>query len=255
MKNRLNLAQISEIKRLAKTGFSIKSISKNLNVSKSTVYYHARDFCRKMTKLNLNLLNDGEKGYVAGLFLGDGSFNKGRKQPRFFVRFALDAKRDEDIAYFLASIFEKADKKVSIFTLGSVLTVKLSSKDLVEYLQKHIHYYGKTEKMIKHAETPSLDFQYGLLAGIIDSDGHVHEHLGTEIKTVSAEIFKNIMAILGELGISAKTKLRKSPNNSFSKNPRYEIYLLSAEMKRNKSKIPSVKLARYLPKTVFPEKD
>jgi len=156
----------------------------------------------------------------------------------------------------LASVFEKAGKKVSIFTRGSVLTVKVSSKDLVEYLQKHLDYDCKTkEKVIVHAEIPSRAFQYGILAGIIDSDGHVHEHLGTEIKTVSGRIFKSMTAILSALEISAKTKLRDSPSNSFSKKPRYEIYIPSAEMKRNKSKIPSVKIARYLPKSVFSEKD
>jgi hypothetical protein len=78
----------------------------------------------------------------------------------------------------LASIFEKAGKKVNIFTQGSVLTVKVYSKNLVEYLQKHIDYDGKTrEKTIKHTEILSLDFQCGFIAGMIDSDGHVHEHL------------------------------------------------------------------------------
>jgi len=209
-----------------------------------------------MTKFSLSLITESEKGYLIGLFLGDGSFNKGDKEPRFFIRFALDAKRDKDIAHFLVSIFKKAGKKASIFTRGSVLTVKVSSKDLVEYLQKYICYDGKTrEKIIRHAEMPSRDFQYGFLAGMIDSDGHVHKHLGTEIKTVSGTIFKSIIAILRELEISAKTKLRDSPSNSFSKKPRYEIYLPSAEMKRNKSKIPSVKIARYLPKSGFSEKD
>lgn len=257
MKKRLTQEQVNEIKRLATAGFSVKKISKNLNISKSTVYYHVQNQCRKMTKLNLKRLEESDKGYVIGLFLGDGSFNKGHKQPRFFVRFALDAKRDNDISHFLVSLFEKAGKKVSLFTQGSVLTVKVSSKELVEYLQKHIEYYKKTrEKTLKHAAIPpSLDFKYGLLAGMIDSDGHVHEHLGTEIKTVSTKIFKNIRAILEELEISAKTKLRVSPSNSFSKKPRYEIYIPSAEMKRNKSKIPSVKIARYLPKSGFSEKD
>jgi DNA-binding transcriptional regulator WhiA len=256
LKKYLTQNQINEIRQLAKDGYSIKSISEKFHIGKSTTYYHAKDYCRKMTTFNSNLLDECEKGYIVGLFLGDGSFNKGRKEPRFFVRFALDAKRDKDISHFLARIFEKAGKKVSIFTRGSVLTVKVSSKDLVEYLQKHIDYDRKTrEKLIKHAEIPSRDFQYGFLAGMIDSDGHVHEHLGTEIKTVSTKIFKNIMAILRELEISAKTKLRDSPSNSFSKKPRYEIYIPSAEMKRNKSKIPSVKIPRHLSKSVFSEKD
>ena len=32
-----------------------------------------------MTTFDLNLLNELEKGYIIGLFVGDGSFNKGSK--------------------------------------------------------------------------------------------------------------------------------------------------------------------------------
>jgi hypothetical protein len=81
---------------------------------------------------------------------------------------------------------------------------------------------------------------------MIDSDGHVHEHLGTEIKTVSSQISKRVTEILKELWIVSNTKIRDAPCNSFSNKPRFEIYIPSAEIKLHKNKIPSVKIARYL---------
>ena len=83
------------------------------------------------------------------------------------------------------------------------------------------------EKKLKIRKDWTVDFQYGILAGIIDSDGHVHEHLGTEIKTVSPSIFKGIVNLLRRLGIKAKIK-RRLEEKSYSKKIRYTVYIPSA---------------------------
>jgi len=247
---RLKQSQIDEIKRLAKAGFSLRDISNNLRINKTTVYYHTRKYCRKMTKLDFMLLNEFEKGYIIGLFLGDGDINRGRKTPRYIVRFSLDAKRDQDISVRLYQIFQKGRKKISIFLRDSTLIVKVCSKELVNYIQTCIEYkrnlHNQTEKKLQMSEDWSLEFQYGLLAGIIDSDGHVQKHLGTEIKTISPLIFEGILSILANLGIKAKTKRRKATENSYSKKTRYTIYIPSAQMKAHQDKIRSVKIARFL---------
>jgi DNA-binding transcriptional ArsR family regulator len=250
LKKRLTPTQISEIKRLAKAGFAIKGISKNLNISQSTVYYHAKDYCRKMTKLSLNLLKEREKGYVTGLFLGDGSLNRGTKTPRYIVRFALDAKRDQEIATRLVKIFQKAKKKASVFPRENTLTVKVCSRELVKYIQTHVDYKvnedNQKEKMLLTDKNWSQAFQYGVLAGIIDSDGHVHKHLGTEIKTVNLSIFKGILILLNNLWITPKTKKKEPIEGGYSKKAFYIIYLPSLQMKKHKDEIPSVKIARLL---------
>lgn len=140
MKKYLSSIQIRELKQLIAEGFSLNYVSDKFSLRKSTVYYHTKDCCRKMSKLNLDLLDDCEKGYIIGLFLGDGSFNRGQKEPRFFVRFTLDKKRDNDIALRLLQIFEKAEKRLSIFYWRSNIIAKVCSKELVEYIQKFVTY-------------------------------------------------------------------------------------------------------------------
>ncbi len=198
-----------------------------------------------MTRLNIALLNEFEKGYIIGLFLGDGSFNRGHKEPRFFVRFALDSQRDRDVALRIVQIIEKAGKRVRLILWKNNIIVKTCSKELVEYIQSLIA-YPQGEKTLLANECWPTDFEYGFIAGIIDSDGHVHKHLGTEMKTVSLKNFESVCSVLDKLGISFITKVRAAPTSSYSKKPRYIIYIPSSEMKRNKEHIPSAKVARYL---------
>lgn len=244
MKKKLTSDQIDEIKRLTKAGHSIKAISKDFRVSKSTIYYYAKGFCRKMTTFHADLLSDAEKGYIIGLFMGDGSFNRGSKEPRFFIRFALDARRDRDIALRIAQIIRKSGKRISLISWKSNTIAKICSKELVAYIQSCVEYKQGEKKLLVNKGW-SNRFKYGFVAGIIDSDGHVHAHLGTEIKTVSSKNFEGVSSILEDLKISATTRISDAPKNSYSKKPRYIIYIPSSEMKRIKGSIPSAKVARY----------
>lgn len=245
MKKRLTKLQIEEIDRLSNTGYSLRAISKKLDKSKSTIYYYTKRHCHKMTKFYIDFLNEQEKGYLIGLFIGDGSFNKGSKTPRFFVRFALDAKRDKDIALRIKDVLLKAGKKSNLISFKSNIIVKTCSKQLVFYINKYVTYENGS-KMINALEPTSTDFKYGLIAGLIDSDGHVHKHLGTEIKTVSTDIFKSIIQLTETLNIKTRVKIRNPTQGSFSNKQSIEVYFPSKSIKFHKKYIPSVKIARYL---------
>ena len=169
-------------------------------------------------------------------------------------KIALDVNRDKDIALKIADTMGKAGKKISFFQWKSNIIAKVCSKELVVYIQSNVEYGQDGKNIVSSNDWPD-SFKYGFIAGLIDSDGHVHEHLGTEIITVSSAISKSLTGILKELGIPAKIKRRDTPKNSFSKKPRFEIYIPSAEMKLLKDKIPSVKIARFLARTAFSEKD
>jgi len=202
-----------------------------------------------MTKLDINLLTEFEKGYVIGFFLGDGSFNFGRKTPRYIVRFYLDAERDRDISTYLCHVFQKGRKGVSVFNREANIILRVSSKELVDFIQEYVEYKrsldNQLEKELDKSKELSEEFQCGILSGIIDSDGHVHGHLGTEIKTVSELMQRGVFYILKNLGMKARSKVKDASENSFSRRPRYVIYIPSAEMKANQHKISSVKVRRY----------
>lgn len=250
MPKRLTDDQILEIVNLAKMGISIANISKKLGLKETTVYYHARNHCRKMTKLDPNLLSEFEKGYIIGFFLGDGNIDRGRKTQRYFVRFFLDTRRDRDICMYLCSIFQKGRKRVSILTGKAVITLKICSKELVDFILKYVEYKRDIDNRLEKRLNPSrnwpIELQYGILSGIIDSDGYVHEHLGTQIKTVSSSFQRRIRNMLTYLRINATFREEDATRNSFSKRSRYVIYIPSAEMNANRDKLHSVKIKRYL---------
>jgi len=64
---------LGNIQALAKKGLSLRRISAQLGIPKTTVYFHVKAYCRKMTYINLKALSEKEKGYLVGMFVGDGN--------------------------------------------------------------------------------------------------------------------------------------------------------------------------------------
>jgi len=54
--SRLTCEQIGEIHKLAKTEASLRQIAMQLGVAKTTVYYYAKHYCRKMDTLTGGLI-------------------------------------------------------------------------------------------------------------------------------------------------------------------------------------------------------
>lgn len=77
----------------------------------------------------------------------------------------------------------------------------------------------------------------------MDSDGHVHEHFGLEIKTVSPSMLNTILVLLNAIGIETKVKKRDARTRSYSKKSCYAIYIPSTSMKASQNR-PSVKIER-----------
>lgn len=141
---RLSSRQIQNIQTLAKKGLSLKSISAELHGSKTTVYSHVKESCKKMTYINLNALSEKEQGYLVGMFVGDGNLIVKKERGRYLTKFALDAKRDQDIADHLSCIFKKAGKRITRYMERDSLTVKVYSKEFAEFLLKHVTYIKQT---------------------------------------------------------------------------------------------------------------
>lgn len=254
---RLSSQEIENIHVLAKEGLSLKHISAQLHLPKTTIYYHIREYCKKMTYLNLSVLSEKEQGYLVGMFVGDGSLIIKRKQGRYLTKFTLDAERDQDIANYLLSIFKKANKGITRYDERSSLVFKVYSKEFVEFLLKHVTYIKqrssrRRRKILINPERWTIVFKLGFVSGLIDSDGHVYynkrttKHFGVLIKTADNMFRDQLTKILTALGIKASTYTAKQHKNSYSKRPQYVVYIPTKELERNSHKFIAVKLKRLL---------
>lgn len=253
---RLSSREIENIQALAKKGLSLKSISAQLRVPKTTVYYHTRECCKKMTYMDLNILSEDEQGYLVGMFVGDGSLIVKRKGGTYLTKFALDAERDKDIAEYMSNVFEKAGKRITRYMERSSLTFKVHSKEFIEFLLKHVMYIKRRDsrrrvKILTNPEKWTRAFKFGFVSGLIDSDGHVYynrrrtKRFGALIKTVN-NIFRNqLTEILNTLGIQATTYTAKWYKKSYSDKPKYVVYIPTKELERNSYRFLAVKLKRF----------
>lgn len=73
--------KVKNIEMSAKRGLSLKSISAKPRVPKTTVCYHAREHCTKMTHMNIDALSEIEYGYLVVCLWGTAASlsNRGRK--------------------------------------------------------------------------------------------------------------------------------------------------------------------------------
>lgn len=252
---RLSVEEIEEIQRLARTGLSLEKISSKLNLGKSTVYYHARPYCRKQTTLNLNALTMKEKGYVVGVFVGDGNILWKAEKGQYGMKITLDNDRDQDIAQYLRLLFAKAEKKSTTRTEGNSLSFRVFSKKLVEFLLNSVsivkqHNSQRNIKTIINYKNWDSEFKIGFISGLLDSDGYVFhskkgKHYGAIIKTSSFTLGNQIHEIFSELQIGVKIRVHEFGGTYQTRNLCYDIYIPSNEMRKFCHNLISVKHAKY----------
>jgi len=254
---RLRREQIEEIQKLAKAGASLGQIVTRFGIAKTTVYYHVKHYCKKMTRLDIKALTERERGYLVGLFVGDGYINKwidkNENRQRFVVKFVLDKQRDQDIADYIQFIFKKAGKRTTRFSEGTKLIIKVSSKLFAEYLKRYVRSVrqGKDKshnKVLINSKKWSYDFKLGFISGIIDSDGYIFSDKRSmkkylaEVKTANPILKRQLLRILATLRMNATEFLAKSYKGSYSTKPCYRIHILKKGMQRHR--LLSVKLNR-----------
>lgn len=178
---KLSKEQILKIKKLARKGHSLNHISREMKLSKSTIYYHAKAFVKKNSKVNLTKLTEWERGYLVGFFVGDGNFDIRKDSYSYRIVFNLNYQSDSKIAKRLLSIIRKSGGKPYTTRYKNLLRVICISKKLYEYIKGFVIYRKVrrwkrviSKKMgIKETKKWSKNFKLGFISGMIDSDGYV----------------------------------------------------------------------------------
>lgn len=254
LSRKLGAQQISEIRKLVRNGLSLRRVARETGVSYSTVHHYARCYARKQTRMNISVLDDCERGYIVGAFVGDGNRFVERKSGHYGVKFALDAKRDEEIAFFLRNLFVKSGKRVTFYTERTWFIMKVYSKRLLEFVSdfvSYVEYKGKKRKMLIGFESWTLAFKLGFISGLIDTDGYVHhnrrgtKHFGASITTMNEVLKGQLVNLFEGLGLTPKVYEIGPSKTSYSKKPTYIIKLNKLEFSKICRQLISIKHKQF----------
>jgi len=252
---RLSREDVDNIQILAKTGLSLRQISAYLHVPKSTIYYHAKKYSKKMTWINLAVLSEKEIGYLVGMFVGDGTHVIKTRRGIYITKFSLDKGRDEDIADYLRGLFKKAGKRLGQRTDRNSITLRLFSKEFVDFLTRYVKRVEQDDtrrkkKLLIGCEKWSQAFKLGFISGLADSDGHVYfdpksgKRFGVLIRTSDNGLRDQIVSVLSSLHVVATTYTGKYHEKAYSFRPQYVIYIPTKELNKLSPALIAVKLRR-----------
>jgi hypothetical protein len=95
-----------------------------------------------MQRIEVGNLSEKEKGYLVGLFLGDGYANYNKNDRHYNTEFFLNSIRDKDIQEFLISILTKMNLFAQIYkdSRYNVNKIRVSSRMFFEFLQNEIFF-------------------------------------------------------------------------------------------------------------------
>jgi len=157
------------------------------------------------------LLNEKERGYLFGLFEGDGYKYHDKKSRHYHVEFYLNSLRDKKIISFLVCLLKKNMLNPSIYLdkRYNCKRIRVYNKSFFEIISKNIEIHNK-----------SKEFNIGFVSGLIDSEGYVNnkKHYIMVINTnkkmlISCKKFLESIGILSS--ISKRTRSIKDKLDSY----------------------------------------
>lgn len=151
--------------------------------------------------LNLNNITEKEKGYLFGLFKGDGYSFHNKKDRHYSVEFYLNSKRNLKIIKFVCSIIKKLS--LNPITMKDkrfeCLRIRVNSKNLFNFINCDFKDYIKDK-----------DFSVGFVSGFLDAEGYVNKKKSIiNIVNTNLDLMKIVSKILKENDIENKILLRK----------------------------------------------
>lgn len=149
----------------------------------------------------LNKLSEKEKGYLFGLFEGDGYKFHDKNGRRFMVDFYLNSKKDKEIIDQLLRLLYKLKLNPNLYQdkRYNCKRIRVHSKELFNLISKKISLNGK-----------NFDFNLGYLSGMIDSEGYVNPKK-SEISIINTnkECLEAIKSFLDSINITNSLNKRK----------------------------------------------
>jgi hypothetical protein len=151
--------------------------------------------------IKLSNIDEKERGYLFGLFLGDGYSFHNPKDRHYHVEFYLNSITNKGIIHFLCQILRKVglnpilrkDKRFKC------MRIRVNSKNFYNFINQDYKKFLGDNK-----------FSIGFVSGFLDAEGYVNKKTASiVIVNTNLGIIKNISSILDGYNIENKVSLRK----------------------------------------------
>lgn len=186
-------------------GSSINSISKKLNLGKSTIYYHYKKLKgRKYILPSFKIKYSETEGEIVGIFTGDGSVYHHRASGHYElnVHFGL---KNKGYALYVKQLYEAYFNKK--FRLESSnpgrLRLRTYSRMLYDFFKNYLDYIPSIKHctvQLKSIKFPRK-FKIGFLRGLLDTDGTIykgHNQIRISYCTTSKNLAHQVSQLLEE---------------------------------------------------------
>ena len=149
-----------------------------------------------LKKCKIEKLKEKEKGYLVGLYLGDGNIFINQEKGIYRLTFYLSP-LDQQVSKKLQHLFGKLKLNViRYYSKNGSLRVEIYSKKLIEWLTSIAY---KQKNFIKLPQ--SHQFLVGFIEGMIDSDGNIESSGRVNITTANKLLLRNILKALEKIEI------------------------------------------------------
>ncbi len=208
---RLKKEEIRNICSLAGQGNSLNTISRKLNIGKTTVYYYIKEISKnKMNPIKINPKNQELIGEFMGLFAGDGNFLFQKKSYQYTIRLYFNIKEksfvDNLAKEVLVKLFGRAPGK---YRERNMVVLRYYSKEIYTFIRNYLTWdpnYKKTYTIKLIKTDHSKDFMIGFIRGSLDSDGYFSEDK-ISFASTSKGLICNISKFLDNFNIVHSVKL------------------------------------------------
>lgn len=216
-KAELKIKRRKKIINLIKRNISIPKISKELNIAKSTIYYHYKKIKGRKYKKTKIPEDDKIIGEFMGIFAGDGNFFFDKNKYQYRISIFLHAIDDKIYAEYIKELVKSNfNKKMQEYKRENLLTLRIYSKGIYNMIKENLNLFpAKTYNICikKPLNKMSKEFLTYFVRGIIDTDGHYKKDGRIVLCLVSKKMVDQVSIILKKFSIDNKIYIRNKKKN------------------------------------------
>ncbi len=165
-----------KVVELRENGLSLTEICEELNVGKSTAYYHIKkNFGKTYKEVSINKCEE-LIGEFLGVFAGDGSYHKSCGGHRIRLYFSGDEnKYVESLKEILSDLFNK-DPNIFKYNKANLIEVRYVSKRIRNFISEYLEWQDEKTYSVRLKELDHQEcFIKSFLRGYLDSDGYCYK--------------------------------------------------------------------------------